>query len=180
MSCQHRSRRTHGRESTRNTPPRPNEHQRAGDCLGEHRQTLYGRGTTASQHQGRGIPHPLTPYVGADLESLEWRSLVPGVQHLPLSRLESGTGSTRLLRIEKGVDIPEHTHAGSALTLVLQGSYSDETGSYRTGDLSDLDGDVKHRPVVDSIASCICLIATDNRLIFSSRITRLIQPLIGI
>ena len=127
-----------------------------------------------------GIPAVLAPYLPDGIAGINWRMLVPGIQHHQLPGVESGAGSLRLLRIAPGVIIPDHSHLGSELTLILQGSYSDATGNFKPGDLSDADSSLRHRPVVDSDQPCICLIATDQRLLFSGSINRLIQPLIGI
>lgn len=127
-----------------------------------------------------GLPAVLSSFFPDGLQAVKWRTLVPGIQQHHLIDVESGAGSARLLRIARGVNIPDHTHLGSELTLILQGSYSDETGKYEFGDLSDADSSVQHRPVVDSEQPCICLIATDQRLIFSGALNRIIQPLLGI
>ena len=127
-----------------------------------------------------GLPGVLSPLFPGGLRAVKWRSLVPGIQHHLLMGVESGSGSIRLLRIAQGVNIPNHTHLGSELTLILQGSYSDEMGNFECGDLSDADSSIRHHPVVDSEQPCICLIATDERLVFSSVLNRMIQPLIGI
>lgn len=127
-----------------------------------------------------GLPGVLSPFFPGGLRAVKWRSLVPGIQHHQLMDVESGSGSVRLLRIAQGVNIPDHTHLGSELTLILQGSYSDEAGKFECGDLSDADSSVQHRPFVDSEQPCICLIATDKRLKFSNLMNRMIQPLIGI
>ena len=127
-----------------------------------------------------GLPGVLSPFLPGGLQAVKWRSLVPGIQHHQLMDVESGSGSVRLLRIAQGVKIPDHTHLGSELTLILQGSYADETGKFECGDLSDADSSVRHHPFVDSVQPCICLIATDERLVFSSLMNRMIQPLIGI
>ena len=66
------------------------------------------------------------------------------------------------------------------MTLVLRGSYKDEIGHFRSGDLADLDPSVDHQPVSDGEEPCICLIATDDRLHFSGAFSRMLQPLIGI
>ena len=125
-------------------------------------------------------PGVLAPFFSYGLADLRWRTLVPGIQHFPLPGVESGEGGIRMLRISRGVKIPEHTHMGAELTLILQGSYSDETGEFKPGDLSDLDSSVRHRPVVDSEQPCVCLIATDRRLVFTNVLNRMLQPLIGI
>lgn len=126
------------------------------------------------------LPMVLLPFFPTGLAGVNWRRLMPGFKQRLLGGVDSGMGSIRLLHISPGAKVPQHTHLGSEVTLVLQGSYSDETGHYRSGDLSDLDPSVLHQPVVDSEQPCICLIATDQRLQFSGALNRMIQPLIDI
>jgi putative transcriptional regulator len=128
----------------------------------------------------QGVPAVLSPYLDGDLDTIDWRNLVPGVRQHVIEGIDSGNGSVRLLSIAPGTTIPHHTHDGSELTLVLRGSYTDEIGHFQPGDLADLDPSVHHRPVADGKEPCICLIATDERLRFSGFLSRVIQPLIGI
>lgn len=128
----------------------------------------------------QNVPEVLAPYLDGELDTLTWRSLVPGIMQHVISDVESGRGSVRLLSIAPGTTIPRHTHGGSELTLVLKGSYADEIGRFKSGDLADLDPSVYHQPVVDGDESCVCLIATDERLHFSGVFSRMLQPLIGI
>lgn len=127
-----------------------------------------------------GTPDVLQPYLHGGLDSIPWRSLVPGLRQYRLDDIGSGHGSVRLLSIAPGVTIPHHTHGGGELTLVLRGSYTDEIGRFQRGDLADLDPTVEHQPVADTDEPCICLIATDERLRFSGVFSRMLQPLIGI
>ncbi|MEZ5842290.1 MAG: ChrR family anti-sigma-E factor [Hyphomicrobiaceae bacterium] len=135
----------------------------------------------AADHDVVGdVPGPIRPLVGARLDEIAWRRLGYGIWHYPLPvRGESG-GDLRLLRISAGLAMPEHGHGGSELTLVLRGAYSDETGTYRAGDLADLDEDVEHRPITDVENGCICLIASEKRARFKTLFGRLVQPLVGL
>ena len=127
-----------------------------------------------------GLPAVLAPYLSGGLDSIGWRSLVPGIRQHIIKEVDSGRGSVRLLSIAPGITIPHHTHRGSELTLVLKGSYVDELGRFQSGDLADLDPSVEHQPVADTDEPCICLIATDDRLRFSGMFSRMLQPLVGI
>lgn len=126
------------------------------------------------------LPAVLAPYLEGGLDSIRWRSLVPGIRQRVLDGIDSGRGSVRLLSIGPGITIPHHTHGGGELTLVLKGSFVDEIGRFQRGDLGDLDASVHHQPVADTHEPCICLIATDERLRFSGVFSRILQPLIGI
>ena len=126
------------------------------------------------------LPGVLLPFLEGGFDSIPWRSLAPGIGHHLFDDVESGQGGVRLLSIAPGITIPEHTHGGGELTLVLKGAYQDEIGYFRRGDLADLDPSVSHRPVAARDEPCICLIATDLPLRFSGMVGRMLQPFIGI
>jgi putative transcriptional regulator len=107
-----------------------------------------------------------------------WKSLGLGVrQNILRSEPE---GSVRLLYIPPGQAVPDHSHNGLELTLVLQGSFSDDTGQFGVGDLEVADQELEHTPIADMGAPCICLAATDAPLRFTSLVPRLLQPLFRI
>ena len=93
---------------------------------------------------------------------------------------EDKSTTVRLLRIPAGLPVPEHTHRGDELTLVLAGSFSDQFATFRRGDVEMADSDVLHTPRAGHEQDCICLAVTDAPLKFSSRLLRLLQPLLGI
>lgn len=103
-----------------------------------------------------------------------WKRLGGGVRQMILS--ENAQGSARLLYIPGGQAVPDHGHNGLELTLVLQGSFSDETGRYGVGDIEIADENLDHRPVADPGDACICLAATNAALRFHRLIPRLLQP----
>lgn len=107
-----------------------------------------------------------------------WRSLGLGMKQAILSADEGG--SLRLLHIPPGQAVPDHGHNGMELTLVLQGSFSDETGRFGPGDLEIADEELEHTPVADAGDPCICLAATDAPLRFNSFVPRLFQPIFRI
>ena len=110
--------------------------------------------------------------------SPRWKSMGLGVRQ---SILGSGSdGSVRLLYIPPGKAVPDHGHNGLELTLVLQGSFHDDTGRFGVGDVEVADQNLEHTPVADEGPPCICLSATDMPLKFNSFMPRLLQPLFGI
>lgn len=119
------------------------------------------------------IPAPLRPYLGDKLENLHWKTMAPGMKQFIIP---STQGRLRLLKIAPGTSMPIHGHTGSELTMVLKGSYSDELGRFRVGDVADLDPEIQHQPATDTHEDCICLIATDAPLKFSGLVPRILQP----
>ena len=122
-------------------------------------------------------------YPGPVMEMLkgqqpQWKKLGAGVKQSILSNDEQG--SVRLLYIPAGQAVPDHSHGGLELTLVLQGSFSDETGHYGVGDVEVADENLDHTPIANAGPDCICLAATDAPLQFSQSLPRLLQPLFKI
>ena len=128
----------------------------------------------------RFLPRPLARLVNAPLDDVAWKSVAPGVAVHRLPTSKASRGSLTLLKIAPGKKIPEHGHGGMEITMVLTGSYRDAFGRFGPGDVADLDEDVEHQPVVDSVEPCICLVATEAPTRFKSFFGRLFQPLVGI
>lgn len=127
-----------------------------------------------------GVPAPLVSLLGGDLDKIAWKRLAPGVQHHPLPLTPGAKGQLRLLKVAPGAMLPEHEHGGSELTLVLRGSYRDETGHYKAGDVADMAPGTEHSPVADANEGCVCLIASDEKIRFKSVLARLWQPFTGL
>eukprot|EP00998_Keelungia_sp_KM082_P001063 NODE_1124_length_1456_cov_1.679458_g1113_i0.p1 GENE.NODE_1124_length_1456_cov_1.679458_g1113_i0~~NODE_1124_length_1456_cov_1.679458_g1113_i0.p1 ORF type:complete len:235 (+),score=38.79 NODE_1124_length_1456_cov_1.679458_g1113_i0:679-1383(+) len=128
------------------------------------------------------LPRPLAELLPEDVTSLDdipWKSLAPGVKQFQLKSIES-KGTVRLLKIAPGISIPDHGHHGHEMTLLIKGSYIDEIGRFRAGDVADLDDDVDHQPIADTAEECICLIATDAPMKFNRLLPKLLQPFFGI
>ncbi|MDC9825788.1 ChrR family anti-sigma-E factor [Devosia sp. ZB163] len=125
------------------------------------------------------LPMPLRAYVGGDIDTIHWRALGRGAAQMMLPTSDPTT-QVRLLRIPAGKPVPEHSHGGREVTLVLSGSFRDGEQLFGPGDIEDADGSVLHTPTATPEADCICLAVTDAPLRFSSWIVRLIQPILKI
>lgn len=116
-----------------------------------------------------------------DADSVQWQKVAPGISQI---KLESASfhreKAVRLLKIAPGTCMPTHGHTGGELTLILQGSYSDEAGRFCIGDVADLDPSIKHQPIADRDQDCICFIVTDAPLRFEGWIPKLMQPFFGL
>nr|WP_295830445.1 ChrR family anti-sigma-E factor [uncultured Azospirillum sp.] len=108
-------------------------------------------------------PEPLRSYLRGRLDRDGgigegcWRFLQPGMRCMDL--LSGSNGTTRLIRMKGGVGVPQHTHGGIELTVVLEGGFSDEFGAFLPGDLAIGDPSLVHRPVSDP-EGCLCLATT--------------------
>jgi putative transcriptional regulator len=45
--------------------------------------------------------------------------------------------------------------------------------------VADVDESIEHVPIADAEQGCICLVATEGKLRFRSRMARILQPLTG-
>ena len=127
----------------------------------------------------QSVPSPLSIYIGSSLDQVEWTRIVPGVHYHDLPFKTERGGVSRLLRIAPGKSMLPHSHDGNELTLILRGSFTDEIGRFTVGDIADLDNEIQHQPLVDSNEDCICLIATDAPLKFSTLLGKIVQPMTG-
>lgn len=125
------------------------------------------------------LPEPLRSYVGGDVDALKWKSLGRGAYHIPI-KTGDAESQVRLLKIPAGKPVPEHSHGGRELTLVLKGAFTDGETVFKRGDLEEADETLTHQPVATPEADCICLAVTDAPLKFKSLLVRLVQPVLGI
>lgn len=82
-----------------------------------------------------------------------------------------------LLYIDKGTEVPNHTHLGLEMTLVLAGKIVDENGEYGVGDLLINSPDDTHTPRTLADEDCLCLSVLSAPLKFNKGLTRLLNPL---
>jgi putative transcriptional regulator len=124
----------------------------------------------------RLIPQLLLDYIGGGLDRVTWKTLAPGIRHAVV--VQDAAGATaRLLSVAPGGAILEHTHIGTEMTLVLQGSYTAGGQRFVRGDLEQADETViDHHPVAGKEATCICLVVNEAPLKFRGMLGRLLQP----
>tara|TARA_R110000744_G_scaffold117745_1_gene220138 strand:+ start:29197 stop:29886 length:690 start_codon:yes stop_codon:yes gene_type:complete len=96
---------------------------------------------------------------------------------LSRARINLGEGEihTNLLHIGPGGSIPEHTHKGFELTLLLAGTFADEQGEYVAGDFIMLDKRHQHQPATEH--GCLCYTVANDALHFTQGINKLLNPI---
>ena len=138
---------------------------------------LDGTPPPAPPQRGSGIfPAPVMEALNG--QPPRWKMLGGGIRQQILSA--DAEGSLRLLYIPRGRAVPEHTHGGLELTLVLQGAFMDEQARFARGDVEVANEDLEHTPIADIGEDCICLAATDAPLRFRGIVPRLAQPFLRI
>jgi len=123
------------------------------------------------------LPSPLRRFLGCRLDDVSWSFVVPGVRECRLG--DVGRGSVSLLRVKAGRRLPQHTHEGSEITLVLAGAFADPLGRYGRGDIAIADSEIDHSPVVESEEECICFAITDAPLVLTGPFGRVVQKIFG-
>lgn len=131
---------------------------------------LPARDLAAAKAAGRSVQELLDlpePARGAAMSAAEqggWRFAGPGVRTMRVA--EEDDAKADLIRLEPGVGVPSHGHAGPEFTLVLCGAFRERDILYQRGDLCMAGPDVVHRPVAEPGATCIALAVTDAPLEF--------------
>ncbi|MBB3931199.1 putative transcriptional regulator [Kaistia hirudinis] len=122
---------------------------------------------------GIPLPEPLR-----DCEIGPWRWIGIGVRASAVKMPDDPEARLTLLRVGPGRKLPEHGHFGTEFTQILVGSFTDEFGRYMPGDLTEMNHDIEHQPIVDPDGECICLAALEGGMRMTGPFGRLIQPFV--
>ncbi len=123
------------------------------------------------------IPRALQRYANVDVADIPWKSVIPGFKEWDLG-IEDGC-EINMFWIKEGRKMPTHTHEGTELFLVLDGSFEDEGGVYSAGDISIADENVNHRPIAGKDRPCIGFSVTDAPLRLTGSLTEKIGMFFG-
>jgi putative transcriptional regulator len=119
-------------------------------------------------------PPVLRRHLGANAS---WKRVVDGLEEIRI-RLPGDSHRVSLLRLEPGKGLPVHRHVANEYTVVMQGGYSDVTGSYGVGDFAVGPGPQEHEPIADPGEPCIALIVVDKPVVLTGPWGRWLNPLI--
>ena len=112
-----------------------------------------------------------------NLDQLQWKKVTRSLRIADLGEID-GAAEFSLYHIAEGGRIPQHNHSGTEMTLVLQGGFSDEGGSYHAGDFITREAGDIHAPTALSGGDCICLAVLESPLRFTSWHHRWLSPLL--
>ena len=121
------------------------------------------------------LPRALAEYAPDGIERLPWRRIVSGVEEALLP-VTGGRAKATMLRIAAGRAIPEHTHRGLEMTLVLDGAFADAAGLYARGDVCVADAAITHAPTAERARDCVCLIVSEAPIRLTGTFMRLLNP----
>ncbi|EGF92106.1 transcriptional activator chrR [Asticcacaulis biprosthecium C19] len=106
----------------------------------------------------------------------------PGVWMAPIV-LEGAPKAqkTYLMSVRSGLQMPEHTHRGREITVMLRGRFRDHKGSYGPGDFAMCDeSDQRHTPAMEGDDDCLCLVFQEGPIVPQSFVAWMLQPFAGI
>lgn len=104
----------------------------------------------------------------------------PGVWLAPVDVGPQPKGAKAyLMFVKAGMTMPEHTHRGREMTVVLHGHFRDHKGEYRPGDFVSCDEADSHAPDIWDV-DCLCLIAQEQAIVPKTWLGKLLQPFAGI
>lgn len=85
-----------------------------------------------------------------------------------------------LKKLQAGMQAPRHDHRAEEITVVLDGSFSDENGLYCEGDfITKQSGDI-HSPRATEQQACLCLTVEAAPVTLTSTLGRLLNPFLRI
>lgn len=122
--------------------------------------------------------HPFGLKALSGYELGPWRWIGPGVHWRSVSVPADHGARVFMLKAASGTGLPNHTHTGTELTLIVQGAFAHEGGRYGVGDFDEADGTVEHQPVVQPGDECICLVAMEGQLRLVGLLGRMMQPFV--
>ncbi len=125
------------------------------------------------------LPPPLARYLGMRVDEIPWKKLPKGIKQYWVN-LPDGAGSMRLLKVPPGVRLLEHSHRGMELTIILKGIYTDHTGDYRRGEVTEMHEGLVHQPRITSEEECICVVGCEKPSRYTQWYARLLRPILDL
>lgn len=129
---------------------------------------------TAAPTKPRRFPRALASLVPDSLEQLDWRQ---PMKNLRVTRLlDDGDLIIGLHHMKAGGRVPNHQHRGEEISVVLEGGFSDQLGSYAEGDFIRRSGTDTHSPQADADGDCLILSVVEAPVKLTGPLGWIINP----
>lgn len=99
------------------------------------------------------FPAVVEKLINSDTESLDWQKPMKNLRVSKILQDECGM-ILGLHHMKSGGRVPQHTHRGNEISVVIEGGFSDEMGSYGPGDFIHLSTEHNHSPRADADGDC--------------------------
>lgn len=129
--------------------------------------------TTSFQDSASPLPGPILDEIGMKFDEIPWKFRLPGVSVYDFDMSDGQKVS--LLRAKPGSSVPQHTHSGTEITLVMQGVLLDDGVEYHAGDVAVNTEDDDHRPRIQGDEVCYCMIVQQGDVHFTGRFSRILN-----
>ena len=116
--------------------------------------------------------NPLTNLIG-NIDKLQWKSIYKGFREFNLPLKDNDT--IKLIKMDPGTSVPLHSHNGKEYILVIDGSFCDEYGEYKKGDMQINDQNIKHHPTACDTNGCVCLSITESDVVFFGKFASILN-----
>ncbi len=103
-----------------------------------------------------------------------WSRLPGNIKRANVST--SGHSKMNFIYMDCNSSLPQHTHQGQEITLVLAGEFIDEHATYKPGDFIIQTPKHQHSPKTREDQDCLCLTLLDAPLHFTSGLATLLNP----
>lgn len=118
-------------------------------------------------------PRPLRDRI-VRLGYTDWRRLPAGFRAIPIP-FPGSEGRVYVLKAPAGRGPFRHTHSKDEWTVVLEGGFSDERGTYAAGDFVCAGREVEHTVVADR-GGCVCALLTRAAPVYTTWPGKLLRP----
>ena len=123
------------------------------------------------------LPRPIADYI-PNSDHASWRRIGLGLFECDVV-FDVDQGRAKFYRIAPGTAVPSHTHTGTEVTLVLEGGFTDETGSYGPGDIAVQEEGCEHKPVADNDGECLVFAINQGDIQLTGPLGRVLNLLVN-
>jgi putative transcriptional regulator len=107
------------------------------------------------------------------IDKLKWKSIYKGFREFNIPLKDNDT--IKLIKMDPGTSVPLHSHNGKEYILVIDGSFCDEYGEYKKGDMQINDQKIKNNPSACDTNGCICLSITESDVVFFGKFASILN-----